>query len=446
MDTTLSRQRWLQLGLGLIAMMAISSPQYVWTLFTKPLIATTGSTLPQIQWTFTILIVLQTFFSPVQGYLIDRFSPKLMIALGAALSGLGWVLAARVDTLLGRLCDLRPVLRPRHRHRLCRHRRPDGEVVSRPARLRRRRGRGRLRHGRDAEHLPDQRHARRSGYRHTLTVFGIVLGVIGALAALGLRAPRAGEVLPAPAVNLSTCVHDTAPEGDAADAAVLADVRHDDDDVDGRPDGGGQLRLLRPRFRRGRRHHLRLRRPALRADLRPHHQRPDPAVLRLGLGQDRPREHDGHRLRGGGGGDRAAAGLPRERLRLRAALRRGVLRLGRDLLAVPVDPHRHVRHQARHDELRLPLHGPGHRLAVRRSDRGLDLRRAGLLAAGLRDHHHPRRADRDPRLLRAEADASALARRKHRTGASWASPPWPDGRRSARAPATRTGQPVRVSL
>ena len=85
MDTTLSRQRWLQLGLGLIAMMAISSPQYVWTLFTKPLIATTGSTLPQIQWTFTILIVLQTFFSPVQGYLIDRFSPKLMIALGAAL-------------------------------------------------------------------------------------------------------------------------------------------------------------------------------------------------------------------------------------------------------------------------------------------------------------------------------------------------------------------------
>jgi hypothetical protein len=29
--------RWAQLGLGLICMMAISSPQYVWTLFTKPL-------------------------------------------------------------------------------------------------------------------------------------------------------------------------------------------------------------------------------------------------------------------------------------------------------------------------------------------------------------------------------------------------------------------------
>ena len=32
-----SATRWIQLGLGLVCMMAISSPQYVWTLFTKPL-------------------------------------------------------------------------------------------------------------------------------------------------------------------------------------------------------------------------------------------------------------------------------------------------------------------------------------------------------------------------------------------------------------------------
>lgn len=37
------RTRWIQLGLGLIAMMAISSPQYVWTLFVKPFQATTGA-------------------------------------------------------------------------------------------------------------------------------------------------------------------------------------------------------------------------------------------------------------------------------------------------------------------------------------------------------------------------------------------------------------------
>src|SRR3978361_1707706 len=96
-----SSKRWTQLLLGLVAMMAISSPQYVWTLFTKPLQETTGASLPAIQVTFTMLRGLQTVFSPVQGYLIDRFSPRVMIALGTALSGLGWVLASYVDSLWG---------------------------------------------------------------------------------------------------------------------------------------------------------------------------------------------------------------------------------------------------------------------------------------------------------------------------------------------------------
>ena len=52
--------RWVQLVLGMIAMMSISSPQYVWTLFTKPFQDALGVNLPAIQVTFTILIVLQT--------------------------------------------------------------------------------------------------------------------------------------------------------------------------------------------------------------------------------------------------------------------------------------------------------------------------------------------------------------------------------------------------
>src|SRR5215471_13313125 len=65
--------RWTQLLLGLVAMMAISSPQYVWTLFTGPLNQKLGTTLAEIQVTFSLLIVLQTFFSPFQAYLVDRF-------------------------------------------------------------------------------------------------------------------------------------------------------------------------------------------------------------------------------------------------------------------------------------------------------------------------------------------------------------------------------------
>src|SRR5579871_5333291 len=92
--------RWTQLLLGLVAMMAISSPQYVWTLFTGPLNQKLGTTLAEIQVTFSLLIVLQTFFSPFQAYLVDRFGPKLLISVGAIMSGGSWMLAAYANSLL----------------------------------------------------------------------------------------------------------------------------------------------------------------------------------------------------------------------------------------------------------------------------------------------------------------------------------------------------------
>lgn len=93
-----AHSRWLQLGLGLLCMMAISSPQYVWTLLTKPLSAKLGVPLPELQVTFSLLIILQTFFSPFQGKLIDRFGPRLLISLGTVMSGLSWVLASMVTS------------------------------------------------------------------------------------------------------------------------------------------------------------------------------------------------------------------------------------------------------------------------------------------------------------------------------------------------------------
>ena len=91
--------RWVQLLLGLVVMMAISSPQYVWTLFVKPFQAATGAGLPTVQITFSVLIVLQTVFSPAQGWLVDRFGPKALVAVGAALTGLGWVLSAHIGNV-----------------------------------------------------------------------------------------------------------------------------------------------------------------------------------------------------------------------------------------------------------------------------------------------------------------------------------------------------------
>ena len=91
--------RWIQLGLGLLCMMSISSPQYVWTLFTKPMTQTLGVSLTALQVTFTLLIVLQTFFSPAQGWLVERFGPRLLISAGTVLTGLSWVLASYATSI-----------------------------------------------------------------------------------------------------------------------------------------------------------------------------------------------------------------------------------------------------------------------------------------------------------------------------------------------------------
>jgi OFA family oxalate/formate antiporter-like MFS transporter len=81
-------RRWIQLGLGLVRTVAISNPQYIWTLFTQPLDTMLGVSSAALQMTFSLLIVLQTFVSPFRGWLVDRFGPRLLIGVGGLLSGL----------------------------------------------------------------------------------------------------------------------------------------------------------------------------------------------------------------------------------------------------------------------------------------------------------------------------------------------------------------------
>lgn len=99
--TAAAGTRWRQLILGLICMAAISSPQYIWTLLTKPLALKLGVPLAELQVTFSLLIILQTFFSPFQGSLIERFGPRKLISIGTLLSGFSWVLASQVSSITG---------------------------------------------------------------------------------------------------------------------------------------------------------------------------------------------------------------------------------------------------------------------------------------------------------------------------------------------------------
>jgi MFS transporter, OFA family, oxalate/formate antiporter len=89
-----SGQAWTQLLIGLACMILISSPQYVWALFTQPMTAALGVPLAELQITFSILIVVQTFLSPWQGVLVDRFGPRLLLSAGVVITGASWVLAS----------------------------------------------------------------------------------------------------------------------------------------------------------------------------------------------------------------------------------------------------------------------------------------------------------------------------------------------------------------
>ena len=91
--------RWTQLVLGVAAMVTIAGPQYVWTLFTGPLTQALGTNLARLQVTFSVLIVVQTFLSPAQGALIERFGPRVLLSIGTLVTGLSWMLASQASTV-----------------------------------------------------------------------------------------------------------------------------------------------------------------------------------------------------------------------------------------------------------------------------------------------------------------------------------------------------------
>jgi OFA family oxalate/formate antiporter-like MFS transporter len=95
--------RWLQLSLGVVCMVMIANLQYGWTLFVKPLSAANGWTVAEIQVAFSLFVALETWLTPIEGWIVDWLGaangPRLMIALGGLFVALGWV----VNSIAGSL-------------------------------------------------------------------------------------------------------------------------------------------------------------------------------------------------------------------------------------------------------------------------------------------------------------------------------------------------------
>jgi MFS transporter, OFA family, oxalate/formate antiporter len=178
-------------------MVAISSPQYVWALFTKPLTDFLGVGLAEIQVTFSLLIVLQTFLSPWQGLLIDRFGPRLLLSAGAILTGLSWVLAAKATTIVGLyltygvlggigtgivyvgiVCHVAQWFPDRRGL-------ATGLVAA---------GYGL---GAILTTFPIAQIIKTADYHRALLEFGVIFGVVGLISAQGLKRPEVGRELPA---------------------------------------------------------------------------------------------------------------------------------------------------------------------------------------------------------------------------------------------------------
>jgi OFA family oxalate/formate antiporter-like MFS transporter len=98
-DIATPATRWGQLIFGIICMVMIANLQYGWTLFVNPIDQKYHWGRAAIQVAFTIFVLTETWLVPVEGYLIDRFGPKVMICGSGVLVAIAWVLNSYADSL-----------------------------------------------------------------------------------------------------------------------------------------------------------------------------------------------------------------------------------------------------------------------------------------------------------------------------------------------------------
>ncbi len=91
--------RWVNLILCVICMIMIANLQYGWTLFVDPISKAHGWTRTAIQVAFAIFIALETWLTPIEGWIADTIGPKPVIAFGGIMVGIGWVINAYADSL-----------------------------------------------------------------------------------------------------------------------------------------------------------------------------------------------------------------------------------------------------------------------------------------------------------------------------------------------------------
>jgi MFS transporter, OFA family, oxalate/formate antiporter len=98
-STASEATRWSQLVFGIICMVMIANLQYGWTLFVAPIDEKYQWGRAAIQIAFTIFVLTETWLVPFEGYLIDKFGPRIMISGSGVLVAISWVINSVADSL-----------------------------------------------------------------------------------------------------------------------------------------------------------------------------------------------------------------------------------------------------------------------------------------------------------------------------------------------------------
>src|SRR6201987_3567080 len=98
--TASEAKRWGQLLFGIVCMVMIANLQYGWTLFVNPIDQKYHWGRAAIQVAFTIFVLAETWLVPFEGYLIDRFGPKVMVSGSGILVAVAWVINSMADSLI----------------------------------------------------------------------------------------------------------------------------------------------------------------------------------------------------------------------------------------------------------------------------------------------------------------------------------------------------------
>src|ERR1035437_34310 len=94
--------RWTILTFAILCMVMIANLQYGWTLFVNPIAVKHGWSIAAIQFAFSIFIALETWLTPIEGWIVDQLGargPKLVVSFGGIMVAIGWVLNANAESL-----------------------------------------------------------------------------------------------------------------------------------------------------------------------------------------------------------------------------------------------------------------------------------------------------------------------------------------------------------